>query len=357
MAARAEKRPWSWQKKLAAGCVVGGTLLGGWPQAVVVVVLLLLLAGKGLAIVRAVGWAAQHASGYSADFKRTKPQTVQEGIDLLRNSGAHFRPFGIKDHRLRERVLPCPSDTPARARGRRCLAELASFCFGARPLVKTAAAVCLLADLRLDRRESTVHVPGLDLPLVVVLAVTMAAVSTVLVVEAVTWYVTAGSYARPFHMLGFAAEQAQPPASAEIRVFARLTGYAVVADIVACTAVQRFSGGFTAAAEGGGLAAEIDRLTHFAYFALSSLTTTGGSPVDPQSSLANLLSALLMTQTLLIVVFALTLASSLLREDAATDSELRAASPADDGRTTPGTPVPHPRDAADEVAEEPRSAG
>ncbi|MGY5884748.1 hypothetical protein [Modestobacter lacusdianchii] len=315
---RARARLWSWQKALAVAGAAVAVLWGGWPQFVVVSGVLLLLAVKAYAILRAIGWAAANAKEYSAAYQADVPQTVEEGIALLRGRGRFFLPFGIKDHVLRGWTHERDTDTRQQARTREVARRTASCLFGARPLVKAAAAVCLLADLALARRAEALHVPGTDVPLVVVLAVTTAVVSTVLVVEAVTWYVTAGSYARPFHMLGFTGRTAaaQPPASAEIRVFARLTAYAVLADIVACTAVQRFTGGFSAAREGAGLAAEFDRLTHFAYFALSSLTTTGGSPVEPESSVANLLSALVMTQTLLIVVFALTLASSLLREDA-----------------------------------------
>jgi hypothetical protein len=281
------------------------------PNAVIVVILssvaAVLLAAillKLVAIANALRWAGTHARAYTVAFKANPPKTPAESIALLQAHGTAFFPFGIKDFRLRRFNEPHVGDS-ARVRRLRGTCRVMSFwLFNARRLVWLSITTCLIANIALPRSQSLVHW----------LALATSTLSAALVIEALVWYVTAQAYAQPFHMLGFGVGS-RPGRSVrvdEAYVFFRLTAFAALTCIIACSTVQRQVGGFDGATTRGGLPGELIRLGRFFYFVLTNLTTTGGANIDPISGEASFLTGLVQLQTLLIFVFALTVAGSML---------------------------------------------
>lgn len=273
----------------------------------VLALVLLCLTLKLIAILNAGRWTVQYGAGYGTRFRAEKPGDDQARLDLLKDSGRWFFPFGIKDYRLRQYYQPHAADSPRRARMRRAVAATARNLFSARRLVIASLVILVLCNMS---RSVNPVAPAL----LVFVAFTQLSVSTALVAEAIMWYVVVRSYARPFFMLGFSRTWvlSASEAAEEIRVFARLTAYVLISSVVACSTVQVWFGGFEGVGVASGVAAELNRLAEFAYYALCTMTTTGDSGVKPTTGMASLVGVFLLVQTLFIVLFALSLISSVL---------------------------------------------
>ncbi|TFV66180.1 UNVERIFIED_ORG: hypothetical protein E4P37_07060 [Bacillus sp. AZ43] len=300
-----------------------------WGASVVALGVTVMASLKLLATVMAIRWAGRHAAAYSTAFAERRPDDLRSGIALLHEFGSWFFPFGIKDYWLREHKERCATDGVFRRELRRCGRGFASV-FRAKWLVLGSTVVCVAVGLTLD---------GGQWP-VVVLSSVAALLSTALVVESLLWYIAAGGYAEPFHLV-HVAKGSRPGAgdrTNEATTFLRLGVFAGVTSIVAVWTLHRQYGGFGAVDAGQGVGAELGRLGEFAYFVLSNLSTTGGSVVQPESGWANALGSLIHVQTLLIVTFALAIFVNLFRGAGREEPAARGA-------------VPAPRGAADDAVE------
>lgn len=258
---------------------------------------------KLVATVQATRWSMVHTGSYIRAHRDAPPQTEQEAWELLDQHGGDFFPLGLKDRRLR--AFNAAAQVTGPDWRHRVTVPFAGVFRAQRLQVGAAAVACSV----------NVFLPDGQWP-VVGLSVAVALLSTVLVLEALLWYLVAGGYAQPFHLL----DVGSPSRAAEAGQFFRLTLLAALSSTVATWTVHTQFGGFKEVAAGDGLAADFDRAAQFAYFVLSNFSTTGGSPLVPDGATANALGALVHVQTLLIVTVALTVFVNLFRGESATNA-------------------------------------
>jgi hypothetical protein len=252
----------------------------------VIVVLLLLLAWaivKWINLANSMRWAIAHGALYEASYHRAPPRTNEELYTLFELHLGNFFPLGTKSYKIR-RLIERPHRIGLLGRVAHSAKAVLAILF-----LDTWAYIglCGLVIALLDGFYS----PSSTLfsALESALAVWLTLYSLLLIVEAVIWYMTAGSYARVYALLsvktrGVGSEQRTP--LDELLVFGPLVICSVLSLSSAVAQTQARYGVFSTLPRGSGFAQEAQRLLQAMYYVLANLSTVGSQSIEPRGTLA-----------------------------------------------------------------------